>query len=356
MLPQRLLVVMPNWFGETLFATPLLKAIRHADPRVFVAALGVPRAQDILTHNPRVDLFIPCDERGRHKTLAAKWQLIGTLRANRFDAAIILRRSLTRAMLLASAGIPRRIGFANAKSGWLLTDRVPTPTAPLHKAHAYLRLLSPLGLQASDGSYEYRVSDAERASATALFRTHGVSGEQPIVILHPGANWAHKRWPTERFAQLADRLASARPLAIVVTGGPDDQPLAEAMRAQTAARLVVLAGQTTLRQLAACLEQASLVVSNDTGILHLATALDRPVVALYGPTSPVLTGPLGDPRRVIVIHHADCCPEIPCFHPDHPPHPGMHAIGVDEVYDAAKRLLGGGGCRVEGEQHADDAA
>lgn len=112
----------------------------------------------------------------------------------------------------------------------------------------------------------------------------------------------------------------------------------------------VSAGQTTLRQLAAYLEQASLVVSNDTGILHVAAALRRPVVALYGPTSPALTGPLGEPQRIAVVHHADCCPRVPCYQPNHPPHPGMNAITVDEVYAAACQLLAGEGCRVKGEQ------
>ena len=104
-------------------------------------------------------------------------------------------------------------------------------------------------------------------------------------------------------------------------------------------RPTVLTGKTTLRQLAACLEQVSLVVSNDTGVLHIASALNRPVVALYGPTSPAITGPLGDPARTVVIHHPTCCPHIPCYQPQHPGYPGMESITVDEVYDASVTLL-----------------
>ena len=102
---------------------------------------------------------------------------------------------------------------------------------------------------------------------------------------------------------------------------------------------IVLAGKTTLRQLGACIERSALVVTNDTGVLHIACALRAPAVALYGPTSPQLTGPLGDPSRTRVIHHADCCPSIPCFEPDGPPHPGMESIDVREVFDAALSLL-----------------
>jgi ADP-heptose:LPS heptosyltransferase len=101
----------------------------------------------------------------------------------------------------------------------------------------------------------------------------------------------------------------------------------------------VLAGQTTLRQLGACLEQAQVVVAGDTGVLHIAAALRKPVVALYGPTSPAITGPLGDSQRTVVLRHPECCPGIPCLQPEHPGFPGMDAISVEEVYDAACQLL-----------------
>ena len=103
----------------------------------------------------------------------------------------------------------------------------------------------------------------------------------------------------------------------------------------------MLVGQTTFREAAACVERASLVVSNDTGMLHDAAALGRPVVALYGPTSPAMTGPLGATKQVRVIHHAGCCPSIPCYAPDHPGSPGMESISVDEVHAAAEALLAG---------------
>jgi len=167
------------------------------------------------------------------------------------------------------------------------------------------------------------------------------------VVLHPGANWAHKRWAPERYAALGDRLVEAGQARIVITGGPHDVDLAESVKRAMRHPAIVLAGQTTLRQLGACLERARLVVSNDTGILHLGAALRRPVVALYGPTSPALTGPLGDPERTIVLHRPDCCPQIPCYRPDDPPHPGMQAISVEEAEEAARRLLASEG----GEGH-----
>ncbi|MBI3088036.1 MAG: glycosyltransferase family 9 protein [Candidatus Omnitrophica bacterium] len=281
------------------------------------------------------------------------------LRAERFDAAFILRKSLTRTLLVTLAGIPRRIGFEHPKSNWLLTHRVKAPAAPAHKAHVYLRLLEPptepgyppAGGWATEvrgaageppGPYEYFLSDDERTAAGAWLRERGWAEEAALIVLHPGANWPHKRWPPERFAELADRLAQRPGRAIALTGGPDDEPLIRRISGRMRVPPLVLAGQTTLRQLAACLERAGVVVSNDTGVLHIASALRRPVVALYGPTSPAFTGPLGAPERTVVIHHADCCPQIPCFNPDRPRHPGMDAISVDEAHEAAERLLAQG--------------
>lgn len=336
---DRILVVLPNWFGETLFATPFLRGLRHERHRAWIATLGRPACRDILLHNPYVNELMDYDECGAHRRAAGKWRLIQALRARRFDGAFILRPSLTRTLMLALAGIPMRIGFAQPKSGWLLTTRVRPPDQTTHKATGYLALLEAFGYTAAAGPYDYAVSEPERQDAAAFLVREGLGPDRPLVVLHPGANWPHKRWPPERFAEAGDQLAERERVRVAITGGPDDVELAEALRRRMRHPAVMLAGRTTVRQLAACLEQAQLVISNDTGVLHLAAALRRPLLALYGPTSPLITGPLGDPHRMIVLHHADCCPRIPCYAPDRPPHPGMNSISVDEAHEAACKLL-----------------
>lgn len=339
---NRILVTLPNWYGETLFATPFLRALRQQVPTAFIATLGWPQCREVLLHNPHINELLDYDERGAHRSLSGKWQVVSALRARRFDTAFVLRKSLSRTMLVAAAGIPARVGFANPKSNWLLTQRVPVAEGPRHKASTYWPLLEAVGLSVLPGPYEYLVSDSEHQAARQWLSTQRSENGRPLVVLHPGANWPHKRWAPERFAALGDRLVESQRVQVVITGGPADAPLADAVKHRMRHSAVSLAGQTTLRQLAAVLEHAQLVVSNDTGILHVAAALHRPVVALYGPTSPALTGPLGEPQRIAIVHHADCCPHVPCYQPDHPPHPGMDTITVDEVFDAACQLLGQG--------------
>jgi len=288
---KRVLVTLPNWYGETLFAMPFLRALQQQQPELYIATLGRPLCREILTGSPHVHALLDYDERGAHRGMWAKARLVRALRAQHFDTAFILRKSLSRAALVALAGIPSRIGTANSKSGWLLTHRVAPPVGAVHKASSYFPLLEAVGLSILPGPYEYTATEEERRRARQWYAAQGFDGH-PIAVLHPGANWSHKRWPAERFAALADQLIETHQVRVIVTGGPGDAALTERVVRSMRGSAITLAGQTTLRELAACLEQARLVIAADTGILHLAAALRRPVVALYGPTSPAITGPI----------------------------------------------------------------
>lgn len=336
---NRILVVVPNWFGEALFVTPFIQLLAKKYPAASIAVLGWPQAMEVLRENPAIHAFIVYDEKSAHRSVLGKWRLAVQLRAHHFDAAFILRRSLSRSLIVAMTGIPQRIGFANPKSGWLLTHRIRAEQGPVHKANSYLPLLTAVGARPEKTPYTYRVSSQEADEAQVLLTRQNLNLRQPIVFLHAGANWPHKRWPAECFAALGDRLFELGYPQRVLTGGGDDRGLVSAIGLRMRHPAVVLAGQTTIRQLAACLKQASLLVANDTGVLHIAAALERPVIALYGPTSPTLTGPLGK-GRMRVVHHPDCCPEVPCYHPSRPPHAGMTAISVEEVFNACRELLG----------------
>ena len=182
---ERILVVLPNWFGETLFATPLLRALRRGAPGAFIATLGWPQCREVLLHNPDVDERLELDERGAHRGMGGKRRLVEALRARHADTAFLLRKSLTRSLMLALAGIPARVGFDSVKSGWLLTRRAAAPSPPTHKAETYFALLRAVGIEAPLEPYTYTVSEGERRRARELLPREG-DGNQPLVILHPG--------------------------------------------------------------------------------------------------------------------------------------------------------------------------
>ncbi len=339
---RRVLVVLPNWFGETLFATPFIHALRQGLPEADLMTLGLPQCRSMLLHNPDVHEILDYNERAGPAGWMEVWKTARRLKRFRFDAAVILRKSFSRTLALAIAGIPRRIGFDHPKTRWLLTDRVPGPQAAVHKAATYLALLSPFDFTAELSPYIYVVSDEERLKIRRWLVQEGLRLESPLVILHPGANWEHKRWRPERFAMLGDHLAETYGAQIGITGSLEDRELvlSVAQNMRTAAR--VWAGAMTLRQLGACLEQARLFVSNDTGVLHLAAAVGCRTVGVYGPTSPALTGPLGSEDRVSVVHGKKSCPKIPCYAPKWPPHPGMDAVDVEVVAKAISELFAKG--------------
>lgn len=337
---NRILVVMPNWFGETLFATPFLHVLKQHYPEAELTVMGWLQCAEVLSGNPDVDQFLPYEENGKHATVPGKLLFIRELKSRRLDVAFVLRPSLSRSLILLLATIPVRVGFDQLKSSWCLTHRARLPAPSMHKAWTYFMLLEQLGIQAQHLPYRYTVRQEERQAAERLLAASSLDGK-PFIVLHPGANWEHKRWPADRFAQLGDALSDLTKVRIVITGSPADQELARSIQGQMKAQATVLAGQTTLRQLAACLEKTILLVSNDTGVTHVAAALNRPLVALYGPTDPSFTGPLGLAAHTRVLHHPDCCPRIPCYQPDDPPHAGMKSLSMDEVYKAACQLLGG---------------
>lgn len=347
---KRILVVLPNWYGETLFTTPFLRCLREQNPDAFIATLGRPLCREVLLYNSHLNELIDLDEQGAHRGLLGKLRLIVLLRPMRFDQAFILRRSLSRTLVLALSGIRERVGFDNPKSGLLLTQRIPSSQANEHKAATYLHLLDGQGpgkrpikakaeAEAKISAFDYKVSPEEREANARWIKSKEELNGRALIVLHPGANWEYKRWDVKRFAELGDRLRSAYGVQIAVTGGPDDVPLAKALARQMKEPPVLLAGQTRLREMAAFLEGSRLVVSNDTGVLHVAAALGRPIVALFGPTSPQRTGPMGDTRRIAVLHHPECYEQMPCYEQGPAARRGMDAISVDEAYQAASRLL-----------------
>ncbi|HLD87869.1 MAG TPA: glycosyltransferase, partial [Candidatus Omnitrophota bacterium] len=294
-----ILVVNVNWLGDAIFSTPVFKALKANFPGARVCCLCVPRVQEVLTHCPDVDEIIVYDEKGRHRTPWGLVGLIAQLRGRRFDAAFLLHRSFTRALMVYLAGIPQRVGYSKAPR--LLTHPVAFPGDDIHRSDAYLKVLEAYGLRVEDRCCALTVGDAW---------PKGLTDNAPYLVLNTGGNWKRKQWPEANWADLARRAAGTG-VQVVFSGSPKDKEPCDRIIKAAGIAAVNLAGTTTLAEALVLFKNAKAVVSCDTGPLHLANSVGAPVVALFGPTRPEITGPRGSGKAAVVFKDVGCN-KAPC--------------------------------------------
>ncbi|QDU71742.1 glycosyltransferase family 9 protein [Mucisphaera calidilacus] len=332
---RRLLVYFPTWLGDGVMVTPALPSLRRVFPVEAWSVTGyVPRAlRGLFKPMAGVDRWLGWRKAG--SSLGGVWSEACFLRRGRFDAALLMPNSFRAAAVVSLAGIPKRMGYSRDGRGWLLTDRVmPRREAgrwvPEPAVDYYMRLVRELGGLEETGTPPLRldVSDAQRAELRERLGALGLSAEQRLVVLNPGASKVIKRWPAERYAELADRLTERLGVAVAVSGSPAEREILTAVQASARARLLNLAeARLPVRLLKAVLERADLLVTNDTGPRHVAAAVGTSVVTLFGPTGPEWTViPFDRDVHVLAEDRGT-----------------MGAISVDVVFEAAERLLTNGG-------------
>lgn len=335
---SNILIIEVNWLGDVLFSTPFIRAVRDADPDGYIACLVHPRCAEILEGNSAIDDIIVYDEEGRHRGIFGKLKLIFDLRRRHFDTVYVLHRSFTKALIGYLSGAKERIGYPTKNRKKLLTRTVEEPDAlEAHKVEYFLNLAEGACAAGKARGYEFFISDADRRKMKEYLSARGVAYGDKIIALCPGGNWDPKRWPKENFAALADMLASKYSSKVVITGGAKERGLAEAIKAVMKAPAVVTCGDTTLKQLGAIFEMSLLVVANDTGSMHIAVAAGAMVIALFGPTSPDITGPYGKGHYRVVKSRIEC--EVPCYDLSCGDNRCMKAISVGEVFETADKFL-----------------
>ena len=332
-----ILVVNVNWVGDVIFSTPVFKALKAAYPQARIACLAVPRVRAVAESCPYIDEFIEFDEKGTHWTPWGKWALVADLRRRKFDAAFLLHRAWTRALLVCLAGIPVRVGYDTKNRGALLTRRIPWPEDWMHRSDQYLRVIEAFGVPVSDRSCALAVDETARRDIADMLAASGINEGKEFIIVNTGGNWDLKRWPRENFAGLIRGL-SGKGWNVVIPGAVQDIALAEEIGRLSGAAPVILAGKTDLKQLLALMERARLLISNDSGPIHLAAAVGTPVVGIFGPTRPEVTAPRGKGPAVILQRDTGCN-RAPCYYLDCPDNICMKAVSVEEVLGAAERLL-----------------
>jgi heptosyltransferase-2 len=311
-LPPRILIVSPNWIGDALMAQPLLARLRERQPAARIDALAPPWVAPLLERMPEIDEVIVAPFEHGALALRARWRLGRSLRARRYDHAIVLPNSWKSALVPLFADIRLRAGYVGeARYGLLnLVYRAPrsSGTRPPMVEH-YARLSEAPGAAPVMPLPETRLRVESNAAATSARAFGFAPPPAKNALLCPGAEYGPaKRWPAERYGRLAATLA-ARGVGVFLLGSTSDAEVCDAVARASGGAARSLAGRTTLGQAIELIAAADLVVSNDSGLMHIAAGLERPQVALFGSSSPEHTPPRS-PRARIVWLQLECSP---CF-------------------------------------------
>jgi len=361
-VPASILVIRPDHLGDLLFLGPALRHLREAFPAALITLFVGPWGQQVMEGSPCVDEVITCPfpgfERQPRGSLLAPYRLLmqqaRRLRRRRYDVALVMRCDhWWGALLAATAGIPRRLGYAIPEVQPFLTQASAYVTGE-HEVQQNLGLASTLASQTAAtvepqgdveaGRLTFKPADAEEAWANRWLLLQGAVPERPLVAIHPGAGAPVKLWLVDGWARVADALAERRGAQIVLTGSGDELDLVWAIAARTLTDPLIAAGETTLGQLAALYGCCRLVLGPDCGPLHLAVAMGTPSLHLYGPVDARTFGPWGDRFRHRVVTSGWTC--APCNRLDIPAseiaaHPCVRDISASRVLSEAKALLAG---------------
>ena len=308
---MKILLVEPNWIGDVIFTTPAVVAVLKRFPNASVDCVLPRRCRDIFKYNPFVSEVIDFNEKDETSTLVAKVKFLSGLRARKYDTAILLHRSFTRTFLCSLAGIRRLAGYDYPKRSFLLTEKVPVVDKDsMHKQDYYLNILTACGIPVENKECRVYISGKERKNAVEIIGTDLSPGLTRVAI-NPFTNWAPKNWPIEHYAEFIKTLKERFPRIIFyITSATFDQRI-NLLLNNNSAYVRDLSGKTTLLELAGLYEKMDLVVSGDSGPLHLAAAVNTPYLGIYGPTSPSLTGVRSSARGTILFRNSAC--RLPCY-------------------------------------------
>ncbi|MBI2885415.1 MAG: lipopolysaccharide heptosyltransferase II [Candidatus Omnitrophica bacterium] len=341
MFPRRILVIRLDRIGDVVLSTPVAHRLRQAYPEAFLAMLVQPACRELVEGHPDLDAAILYDKDGRHRSLTATIQFARQLRSYRFDTAIVLHPTNRSHWIPWLAGIPVRIGYAR-KTSWLLTHRVPhrKQEGTQHEAAYSLELLRVLGIEPGPPVPVIALSPAARVLAEERLAQAGADPARPLVAIHPSASCRSKRWEAERFAAVADRLATEQGAQVAIVAGPADQESADAMARAMRTTPINLAGRLSVGELAWVLKRATLLLSNDSGPVHVAAAVGTPVIVIFGRNerglSPTRWGPLG--KGHVVLHKEVGC-EVCLAHRCVIAFKCLTELSREEVYQAAAEVL-----------------
>jgi len=337
---KRLLIRSTNWIGDAIMTTPAVRAIRHNFPGAHIGMLAKPWVAPVFAHSPHVDEIIIYDANGRHSGIGGPIRLARDLRTYRFDAAILLQNAVEAALIAFMAGISHRIGFDTDARRLLLTHPVRCTKAikAIHQTGYYLKMIEGAGLTGGDRTLELHLGDEDRQRAGRILSAHGITADHRVVGLNPSATFGPaKQWFPDRYAALGDRLSKRLGATLLIFGGPSDRELGRDISRMMAVPAIDLSGRTSLGEAMALIDRCNAFVTNDSGLMHVAAALNTSLVAIFGPTDSSTTSPYSQSSRMVRVP-IECSP---CLQPVCPlgHHNCMKRVSVDMVFEAMEDLL-----------------
>lgn len=337
--PKNILIRMPNWLGDLVMATPILHDVRQKWPNASITAMCQSRVGDLLSCDPNLNEVYSFKKPSGWIHRSQHHEIINTLRLGEYDLGILLTNSFSSAWWFWRGDVANRIGFACNMRSFLLNKAVPFPQnkEKQHLVLTYKALLEPMGIPISSTDPTLYVSAEEKIAAQTLLELEGYHPDSQILIgINPGAAYGSaKCWLPDRFQAVTQRLLEDPRVVVAYFGDLTGAPLVHDICKDFPSRVINFAGKTTLRELLALIQSCDVILTNDSGPMHIAAALKVPLVALFGSTSEIKTGPYGGG---IVIHkHVDCSP---CYKRVCPiDFRCMKRIEVDEVYQAIRRQI-----------------
>lgn len=336
--PKSIIIRMPNWIGDFIMATPILSDVRRAFPKASITAMCRIGVCQLLEIDPDINEIFCFSKTSGFNRRNSHRDLIEKIRQGKYDLGILLTNSFSSSWWFYRGHVSYRIGYRDNFRSFLLTHPIHPPSQ-LRKQHlvkTYKMLLSVLGIPVSKTAPRLYLADQEIRAAQELLKQQGMQEGDILIGINPAATYGSaKCWLPERFVEVAHKLLQNEKMHLVFFGDQESVPLIKSICRTLSARAINLAGLTSLRELASLISLCRVFLSNDSGPMHIADALGVPVVALFGSTNEIVTGPFSQGR---VIHkHVTCSP---CYKRTCPiDFRCMKAIEVEEVYQQVLQAL-----------------
>jgi heptosyltransferase-2 len=337
---KRILVKGTNWVGDTIISFPAVNSLRRIFPQAHIAVLAKSHLAELWKANPDINEVISFDRAKGEQRIFDEMRMSRLIKQQGIDLAVIFPRSFSSAWLVFLGGIPHRIGYKGEVRDWLLTERLDRTTEILstHRMYYYLHLIERLGREPSPSLPSLSIN-GELEKWADNFLSHNSLRGRVLIGFNPGATYGEaKCWPLEKFVALGKRLEKTYDASILIFGSsrPKEKELNATIAEGIGEGCLNLSGQTSLLELASLLRQCHLLVTNDTGTMHVAAAVGTRVVAIFGPTDPRTTSPLGE-GHVVIREEVPCGPCLKRVCPED--HRCMDLIEVEKVYNTVRAQL-----------------